>query len=253
MSALVTASIVLHAFDYLESSRIYRLATRDAGLQSVLARGARSSRVRFGSALGLFSTGTAHITTKHGRDLHILNSFEVHDSRPALAADYERFLGASVIAELLLRFSGSDTSDTGGLFDVLSGSLDALSSERVEEVAATTIGLAWRVVSEMGFSPSLVNCANCHSELDRDEDASFNHRLGGVLCSSCSRGQRSDRSLPASARDWLGGWIMGEVASVKPLGSKELRSHARLLREFVAEHLSDDRPLHAFAMWEGSR
>ena len=62
MSLLVTDAIVLHSFDYLESSRIYRLATREAGLQSVLARGARNSRVRFGRAMGLFSTGVAHIS-----------------------------------------------------------------------------------------------------------------------------------------------------------------------------------------------
>ena len=43
MSLLVTDAIVLHSADYLESSRIFRLATREAGVQSVLARGARSS------------------------------------------------------------------------------------------------------------------------------------------------------------------------------------------------------------------
>ena len=44
MSLLVTDAIVLHAFDYLESSRIIRLLTREAGVQSALARGARKSR-----------------------------------------------------------------------------------------------------------------------------------------------------------------------------------------------------------------
>ena len=41
MSLVVTDAIVLHAFDYLESSRILKLATREAGVRSVLARGAR--------------------------------------------------------------------------------------------------------------------------------------------------------------------------------------------------------------------
>ena len=40
MTLVVTEAIVLHAFDYLESSRILRLVTRDAGVRSVLARGA---------------------------------------------------------------------------------------------------------------------------------------------------------------------------------------------------------------------
>jgi DNA repair protein RecO (recombination protein O) len=38
---LATDAIVLHAFDYRETSRIVRLATRDVGMVSVIARGAR--------------------------------------------------------------------------------------------------------------------------------------------------------------------------------------------------------------------
>ena len=77
MPLLVTEAIVLHAFDYLESSRIIRLLTRDAGVQSVLARGARRSRGRDGSALDLFAEGSAQIYIKPNRDLHNLGGFEL--------------------------------------------------------------------------------------------------------------------------------------------------------------------------------
>ena len=36
MSLVSTEAIVLHAFDYLESSRVLRLATRDAGVRSAI-------------------------------------------------------------------------------------------------------------------------------------------------------------------------------------------------------------------------
>ena len=75
MSLTVTQAIVLHAFDYLESSRIIRLLTREGGVQSVLARGARKSRGRYGSALDLFAEGTAQIYVKPNRELHNLSSF----------------------------------------------------------------------------------------------------------------------------------------------------------------------------------
>ena len=41
MTLVVSDALVLHVQDYLESSRIVRLATREHGVQSVLARGAR--------------------------------------------------------------------------------------------------------------------------------------------------------------------------------------------------------------------
>src|SRR6266513_1576931 len=110
MTLVVTEAIVLHTFDYLESSRILRLVTREAGVRSVLARGARRSSRRFGSALDLFAQGSAQLHVKPGRDLDTLGGFDVERARPALASELARFTGAAVIAELTLRF-GRDAED----------------------------------------------------------------------------------------------------------------------------------------------
>ncbi|HEX6574196.1 MAG TPA: recombination protein O N-terminal domain-containing protein, partial [Gemmatimonadaceae bacterium] len=64
MGSIVTEAIVLHAFDYLETSRILRLMTRDAGVQAVIARGARSSRKRFGTSIDLFAQGMVEINVR---------------------------------------------------------------------------------------------------------------------------------------------------------------------------------------------
>ncbi len=61
MPLLSTEAIVLHAFDYLESSRVLRLATREAGIRSAIAKGARRSSRRFGGGLDLFSRGVAQL------------------------------------------------------------------------------------------------------------------------------------------------------------------------------------------------
>src|SRR3954468_14620591 len=108
MAAHSTEAVVLHAFDYLESSRIIKLLTRDFGLRSALARGARSSRKRFGSALDLFAQGSAELHVKIGRDLDTLSGFDVTRARPSLAEHLERFAGASAIAEMTLRFARDD-------------------------------------------------------------------------------------------------------------------------------------------------
>ena len=95
MSLLVTDAIVLHAFDYLESSRIIRMLTREAGVQSALARGARKSRGRYGTALDLFAEGSAQLYVKPNRELHNLAGFEISQTRSDLAADIGRFTAAS--------------------------------------------------------------------------------------------------------------------------------------------------------------
>src|SRR5579862_932877 len=105
MPAVGTVALVLHAFDYLETSRIYRLLTREAGVQSVLARGARRSRSRYGSAVDLFAEGEAQLSIRPTRELQTLMAFDVTRARPRLASSLERFTAASAIAELALRFA----------------------------------------------------------------------------------------------------------------------------------------------------
>ena len=246
MPVVVTEAIVLHVFDYLESSRIFRLVTREAGVRSVLARGARRSSRRFGSALDLFAQGTAELHVKPGRDLDTLGRFDVERARPALGADLSRFTGAAVIAELTLRF-GRDAADPE-LFDAAVAALDDLASAPPTDTREATLAGAWHVIASLGFAPGLDVCAECHTPLEPDDPVLFSHPAGGALCQRCGRTAAAGRLLPPSARTALRAWTAGERANLG--GEPEIRAHQRLLREFLREHLSDDRPLPAFEMWE---
>ncbi|MDE3054351.1 MAG: DNA repair protein RecO, partial [Gemmatimonadota bacterium] len=157
MPLLVSDAIVLHAFDYLESSRILRLATREGGVRSALAKGARRSQRRFGSALDLFAQGSAQLSTRTGRDLDTLAGFDVVASRAALAEDLGRFAGASAIAELVLHFQ-SDHADPA-LFDALAATLDAIAAAPPSRAVDAALAGAWRVIGALGFAPALAECA----------------------------------------------------------------------------------------------
>lgn len=248
MPALRTEAVVLHAFDYLETSRIFRLATREAGTQSVLARGARRSKARYGSALDLFASGTAEIYTKPGRDLHTLASFDVQRSRDHLAGSLERFTAASAIAELAMRFGTGESH--AELYDALIATLDAIGERPASTTIDAALGGAWRMLSHMGFAPALDDCASCHAPVGVDAVASFSHPAGGVLCKRCASLAGSSRQLPPDARESLRSWIGGSHAALGDELSR--RAHQRLLREFVAEHLADGRPLRAYDVWERS-
>src|SRR5690349_15911382 len=163
MPPIVTDAIVLHAFDYLESSRILRLVTREVGVRSVLARGARKSSRRFGSAVDLFAQGNAELHVKTGRDLDTLGRFDVERSRPGIGMDLSRFTGAAVIAELTLRF-GRDAADPE-LFDATVAALDDLASASSSDTREATLAGAWHVISSLGFAPGLDVCAECHASI----------------------------------------------------------------------------------------
>src|SRR5438876_755380 len=137
MPLIVSEAIVLHAFDYLESSRIVRLVTRDAGMRSGLAKGARKSRRRFGTGLDLFAQGTAFLHAKAGRELDTLSGFEDVRARSELGADLERFHGAEAIAEIALLF-GREGADED-LFDAVAGAFDTLTSATERDAREATL------------------------------------------------------------------------------------------------------------------
>ncbi|MGI9091031.1 MAG: DNA repair protein RecO [Gemmatimonadaceae bacterium] len=255
MSLLVTQAMVLHAFDYLETSRVLRLLTRESGLQSVLAKGARRTRGRVGTGVDLFAEGEAQLYVKPTRDLQTLASFDVSRSRTALALDMRRFTAASAIAELVLRIAGDEPNPA--LFDSVSSSLDDIALATDDAIVARALAGAWRVVAAAGFAPALDDCANCHTPVPSDDAVSFSHPAGGALCAGCGRLAATARKLPADARGLLRGWLADADAvhievpvEVQPMDPASARAHQRLLREFLREHLSDDRPLRAFAAWE---
>jgi DNA repair protein RecO (recombination protein O) len=246
MTLVVTEAVVLHSFDYLESSRILRIVTADAGVRSVLARGARRSVRRFGSSLDLFAQGTAELHIKPGRDLDTLAAFDVVQARPTLASDLARFTGAAVIAELTLRF-GRDAADPD-LFVAVVDALNALAEAPAQGASVAALAGAWQIIAALGFAPNLDSCAECHTPLSPDETVRFNHPAGGALCVRCARLASGGRVVPPGARAALRTWTSGLTATLQD--HLELRAHQRLLREFVQEHLADDRPLRAFQLWE---
>jgi DNA repair protein RecO (recombination protein O) len=245
MALLTTDAIVLHAFDYMETSRIYRLLTREAGVQSVLARGARRPKSRFGTALDLFAQGEAELSIRPTRELQTLTAFDVTRTRPGLASGLERFTAAAAIAELVLRFARDDYHPE--LYHAVESTVDAIADlERAPRDAA--LGGAWRLIAELGFAPAVDSCTGCHASVPVGVPAGFSHPAGGVLCAACAGRHGQRRTLPSSAVATLRAWLDG-VAPRDILGDGEGRAHQRLLREFLIEHLDDGRGLRAFDVW----
>lgn len=246
MAPLVTEAIVLHTFDYLETSRILRLLTRDAGVQSVLARGARRSRKRFGSAMDLFAQGIAEIHVRPNRELQTLASLDVTRGRSELGADVARFTAASMISEMVLRFPYDETAVE--IFDAVEECFDRIGAADAERTLNAAIGGAWRIIAHLGFTPALDVCASCHAPLDSTAKVAFSHSAGGALCARCGTAAAGSRVLPPAARDAVREWLAGSDGL--PLAPADSRAHQRLLREFFQEHLGTDRELRAFRVWE---
>jgi DNA repair protein RecO (recombination protein O) len=247
MSLITTEAIVLHSFDYMESSRIVRLVTRDAGLRSAIARGIRKSAKRFGGGLNLFAEGTVHLHAREGRDLDALTGFESQRVPAALGEDLGRFAGASALAELTLRVATEASADMA-LYESVREALHALEVAEPPDVPAATLTGGWRIVQALGYAPSLEGCVECDETIPGDIAALFSLSAGGVVCAGCA-GTRGGRVLPPNARRVIAAWLAGGDA--ERLSEGETRAHERLFYEFVSEHLIEGRPTPAIDLWYG--
>src|ERR671918_1709143 len=145
MPQIDSPAVVLSTLRYSETSKIVRLATREHGVQSAIAKGALRPRSRFGAALQFLSEGQARMLVKEHRELHILASFDLLRLHAGLAADLERYATASALAEVMLRFAPADPHPES--YDLLRESLGLLEVAAPAELEALGFRVLWQLVS----------------------------------------------------------------------------------------------------------
>jgi len=151
MPPVSTPAIVLGAIRFSETSKIVRLATRDLGIQSAIARGALRPKSSFGASLQALSEGQAQLYLKESRELQTLAAFDLTHLRVGLAAELPRYAAASALAEVALRFAPAAAHPAS--YDLLSGGLTLLETAPAEAVDVLGLRLLWRLISILGFAP----------------------------------------------------------------------------------------------------
>ena len=245
MPVALTPAIVLSTLRYSETSKIVRLATRDLGVQSAIARGALRPKSRFGAALQVLSEGQAQLYLKEHRELHTLAAFDLIRVPVGIAADLERYAVASALAEVMLRFAPADPHPAS--FDLLRDALTALEAAPAGEVRATGLRAVWQLVGSLGFAPSLDDCVHCGAAVPGAGDVAFSTKDGGVMCERCAVPDPGVR-LPERARRDLA--ILVEPAHPLPqLDEPHFLAHQRLLARYIRYHLGEGAELPALDFW----
>lgn len=229
MGLVTTRAVILQTYRYSDTSKILRLMTLEHGPRSAIARGALRPKSRFGGLLEPFAEGSATLYVRENRDLHTLSDFELLHERQGLGADLERFTGASVLCELVMRLAPEHRDDR--LYRVLVEGLDRLMSVPPDRAAAAALRQAWRLVGVLGFAPELARCLECGRPIGGAEAARFDRAAGGLRCERCS-----------PAGEWVG---PEELASLRALtvGGADPEPLAgpqgRLLADFIRHHLAE--------------
>ena len=176
-------ALVLRAIAYGDSDAVVHLLVRGRGRVSAFARGARSSRKRFGGALEPFQRVEALLSEREGQELWALREARVVDGHARLREDLHRIAHAGYAAELV-----HDLTRAGQPADSLFSLLEEFLT-RLEAGAATSArlrALELLALEAAGFAPELLACARCGSEVPPGR-APFDPDAGGVICGSCGQ------------------------------------------------------------------
>jgi DNA repair protein RecO (recombination protein O) len=244
MPLVTTPAIILSTLRYSETSKIVRLATREHGVQSAIAKGALRPRSRFGAALQLLSEGQAQLLTREHRELHTLTAFDLVHLHARLATDLDRYATASVLAEVMLRFAPPDPHPES--YDRFRDALALLEDAPGEQVEALGFRVVWEMVSVLGFEPALDACVRDGLEIAEGEMA-FSTREGGALCPGCAAAEGATR-LPGQARADLAA-LLDPEAPLPVLDWRHAESHRRLLGRYIRYHLAEGAELPALEFW----
>ena len=148
-----TDAVVLHSFDYGETSRIVRLLTRQHGVIGVMARGARRPTSQFGSTLQAASYVQAVYYHRPGRGLQTLKETAHVVRWKRLTADIERVTMAMRVVEVARLLVEEGEAHPLAL-DLVVRTLEFL--ETAGDRAA--VAVPWfqlRLAALLGFSPDV--------------------------------------------------------------------------------------------------
>lgn len=240
MPPVTVDAVILHAFPYGDTSKILRILTPDLGLRSVIAKGARSARSRYGGLLEPFTRGEAQFNLREGRDLFTLTGFSLQRSRQGIGRDLTAFTGASLLSEIAMR-AGTEEPDPA-LFHIMDQALDRLANPG-EDPASDALSAIWSLIGSLGFQPEMQHCVRCGRAIGNEESSRFEIEGGGVACLSC---RPQGRLLEGDFRREIeamsqGRWIAVDAAN--------LRLHGDLLDAFLPAHLSRDRGLRSLTLF----
>jgi DNA repair protein RecO (recombination protein O) len=187
--------IVLRSIRYGEADRILDLYTQDAGLVSVIAKGIRRTKSRFGGRLEPLSC--VDFLAYEGRTLDTVTQVEVLRSFHGVRENLKSLEAAGGMVANVRAFSGGDEADRR-VFNLLYHALDALDA-RTRDTMSIEAAFSLKLSILAGYAIRLDACISC--ERDPEEAAEGDHpyfapALGGMLCADCRSATADSFPLP---------------------------------------------------------
>ena len=226
--SLKTEGIVLRSLRYGEADRILHLYTPDRGRVSVIAKGVRKTRSRFGGRLEPFFR--LELVLYEGRsDLLTVTSVETLAAHPRLREDARALDGAARACEAVARVF-DDGDPHAGVYHLLANELALLDGDPARAGRANALAFRLKLLLAAGFAPHLASCDSCG---EQEHLVGFSGAAGGVVCTAC---EASAFALDQDAVDFLVTALGRPLAEAPDAEPRALAQAERAILETLEHH-----------------
>jgi len=189
-----TDAIILATMKYRDTSKIVTFYTKEYGKIKGIAKGARTAKNKFGSALEPMTYSMLVIYKKEHRDLHLISQCDAIESFKNLSENFERMTTALAVIELIHQVTHHEERNPV-LFNLLRETLSALNASS-KNYTSYLQAFQVRLAAIFGYSPNFEICSTCGNPLmngSSEKQFTFQVARGAVFCNRCIR--PSDSSL----------------------------------------------------------
>lgn len=181
------------------------LFSRDRGLLSVSARGARRASSKLG-ALEPLHTLRVGLEISAATEIAKLRESRIERARVGLLSSSARLDAAAHLLKLVRSVLPQAAAEPR-VFDELERGLDALEHEPLEALTAILARTGATVLGELGYAVDLTACVRCGTPCPPHGAALFDPAAGGLVCRSCGGGPTL---LRGSDREAINAFLIGQ-------------------------------------------
>ena len=172
---------------YRDTSKIVTFYTKEYGKLKGIAKGARSAKNKFGSALEPMNRSMLVLYKKEHRDLHLISQCDTVEFYKNLVEDLNRMSTALGILELVNQVT-HDEERKPELYDLLVETLQALDSSK-KNFLTYLQAFKLKLAAIFGYAPNFNQCNECGEPIvigNGEKRFAFQIARGAIYCNRCS-------------------------------------------------------------------
>ncbi len=206
-----TVALVVRRVSIGEADLMVTLLTRERGLVTASARGAKRPASKLG-ALEPMHTLRVVLEIAPSEEVGKLREARIERARLGLLSEERRMNAAGALLRLARRTTGPVDADPDA-FDAVEAGLDAIAAAEPGRARGSFAWAGARLLQALGYGIELSRCVRCGTPCPPSSPSFVDPVAGGLVCRACGGGPIL---LSAEQRRMLAAWLEDGAVALEP-------------------------------------